>query len=100
MDVHFDRELNYLLAICDDTCGGITSTWEIDTNASSATRGHFVMTHQFNRPSTMGNFNNEGFTIAPLSLCSGGLRSVFWSDDDQDAGHALRRASLPCTRFP
>ena len=100
MDLHFDRELNYLFAICDDTCGGLTSTWEIDTNASSATRGHFVMTHMFNRPTSMPNINNEGFTVAPVSSCTGGSRAVYWSDDSQTDGHALRRSTLPCTRFP
>lgn len=100
MDLHFDRELSYLFAICDDTCGGLTSTWEIDTNPGSATRGHFVMTHLFNRPASMPNFNNEGFTVGPLSSCSGGFRSVFWADDTGDNGHSMRRASLPCTRFP
>lgn len=99
MDLHFDRELNYLFAICDDTCGGLLSTWEIDTNASSPTKGHFVMTNLFNRPAGMGNFNNEGFTVQPLSLCSGGQRQAFWSDDTGDDGHALRQGTLPCARF-
>jgi hypothetical protein len=99
MDLHFDRELNYLFAICDDTCGGLLSTWEIDTNASSATKGHFVMTNLFNRPSGMGNFNNEGFTVKPLSLCVGGQRDAYWSDDTGDAGHSIRQATLPCARF-
>jgi hypothetical protein len=99
MDLHFDRELNYLFAICDDTCGGLLSTWEIDTNASSPTKGHFVMTNLFNRPAGMGNFNNEGFTVQPLSLCSGGQRQAFWSDDTGDDGHAVRQGTLPCARF-
>lgn len=100
MALHFDRELGYLWANCDDTCGGLADIWEIDTTPGSPTLGHMRLTHIFNRPSGMPNFNNEGFAFTPLSLCSGGLRPAFWSDDTNDAGHSIRRGSIPCVPFP
>jgi hypothetical protein len=34
--------------------------------------------------------------FAPASECTAGQRGVFWSDDDQQGGHAIRRGWLPC----
>ncbi len=100
MDLHFDRELNYLWTECDDGCNGQTSTLEIDQTAGLAgTLGRFVVTHTFERPSTMPNLNNEGFTIAPQSMCAANEKPVFWSDDSETNGHSIRSATLPCTRF-
>ena len=38
----------------------------------------------------MPNLNNEGFAIAPQSECVDGHKPVFWSDDNNTDGHALR----------
>ncbi len=101
MSVHFDRDLGYLWATCDDTCGGLHDIFEIDVAPGSPTLGHMRLTHIFNRPSGMANFNNEGFAFTPLSLCSGGFRPVFWADDSDDNGHALRQGTLTCAAtFP
>lgn len=100
MSLNFDRELNYLWAECDDGCGGLTATLEIDVGATSPTKGKFVVTHQFARPTTMPNYNNEGFAMASQSTCVGGFKAVWWADDTEDGGHAIRTATLPCTRFP
>lgn len=99
MELNYDRELNYLWAVCDDGCGGLHSTLEIDQAAGSPTKGKFVVTHVFNRPATMPNLNNEGFTVTPQALCSGGRKPVYWSDDSETGGHAIRRGTIACTRF-
>ncbi|MEO7034936.1 MAG: hypothetical protein ABI548_13605 [Polyangiaceae bacterium] len=72
---------------------------DIDTRPASATRGKFVVRQGFERPSTMANFNNEGFTMATESTCQNGFKSVFYADDSSDAGHAIRRDSIPCGAF-
>jgi hypothetical protein len=99
MDLEFDRELNYLWATCDDGCGGQSAILEIDTTTGSSTKGRFKTTHLFARPSTMPNYNNEGFTVAPQSECVNGLKPAYWSDDSEDGGHALRKDSVPCAAF-
>lgn len=64
----------------------------------------------------MGNYNTEGFAIAPASqYCktssyststtatvtgdSGSVKAVFWSDDDCTKGHALRQGTVSCGEF-
>jgi hypothetical protein len=100
MALQFDRELNYLWAVCDDGCGGLLATFEINTTAGSPTLGRFALTRQFRRPSTMPNINNEGFAVAPQSECVAGKKFAYWSDDSETGGHSIRRASIPCVPFP
>ena len=101
MELQFDRELNYLWAICDDGCGGQYATLEINATAGSSTKGRFQITHDFARPAlTMPNLNNEGFAMATQSFCVAGFKPVFWADDGETGGHSIRQASLPCVRFP
>lgn len=99
MDVNFDAELGQLWVVCDDTCQGRTAIHRIDTQVGSATRGRFVVTTRFERPTGLPNTNNEGFTFAPLSACVGGQRAVIWADDNQLGGFALRQGSLTCVSF-
>ena len=96
MDVTLDREVGYLWAQCDDTCGNQAGILDVDANPASPTFGRFIVKKQFARPGSMPNLNNEGLAIAPESECSGGLKSIFWSDDSQTDGHAIRRDSIPC----
>jgi hypothetical protein len=63
------------------------------------TLGRFSVTHVFERPAGMPNFNNEGFTMAPQAECVGNLKPAFWADDTEDDGHAIRRGSLTCMPF-
>ncbi|MEO8620981.1 MAG: lamin tail domain-containing protein [bacterium] len=100
MALQYDRDLNYLFAACDDGCGGLLATFEINTTAGSATLGRFRLTRQFNRPPSMPNINNEGFAVAPTSECIAGKRFVYWSDDSETGGHAIRRATFPCAALP
>ncbi|WP_218825698.1 lamin tail domain-containing protein [Streptosporangium subroseum] len=91
MDLEFEPETNHLWVACDDTCNGRTAT--LDINAG----GKFAVTTVYERPSSMPNYNNEGFAIAPQSECVDGHKPVFWSDDSNDDGHALRSGTLNCT---
>ena len=93
MDLNFDSLLGDLWAVCDDTCQGLHDVLRIDST------GRFVVAAAFQRPAGMPNFNNEGFAVSPASLCVGNSRPVFWADDTEDNGHAIRRGTLPCTNF-
>jgi Ca2+-binding RTX toxin-like protein len=91
MDLQFEPETNHLWAVCDNTCDGRTATLDIDAG------GKFAVTHVYERPDSMPDLNNEGFAIAPQAECVDGHKPVFWSDDDNDDGHALRSGTLDCT---
>jgi hypothetical protein len=91
MDLEFEPATGHLWAACDDTCQGRTST--LDVNA----QGQFAVTHTYDRPTGMANYNNEGFAIAPQTACVAGHKPVIWSDDSDDDGHALRAGTLNCT---
>jgi hypothetical protein len=99
MDLSFDRDVGYLYAVCDDTCNGRINLLAIDTRPGSATQGHFIIRRGFERPSSMPNLNNEGFTVATESTCQAGFKSVFYAEDGSTNGHAIRRDSLPCGPF-
>jgi len=92
MDLQFDRELNDLWAICDDTCQGRSAVLRID-----AATGKFTVARRFERPGQMPNLNNEGFAFAPLAECVNNNRPAFWTDDSETAGHAIRRGTVTCT---
>jgi hypothetical protein len=89
MDLAWDREHGYFLGYCDNTCGNKTTLLRL-------TAGAFQIGRVFGPPSTLPASNNEGITFAPASECTAGQRGFFWSDDDQQGGHAIRRGSLPC----
>lgn len=99
MDLQFDREVGYLWAQCDNTCGNLAGVLAIDANAASPTFGRFVLRRQFARPTGMPNLNNEGIAFAPESECVAGFKPFFWADDSQTDGHALRGSSIPCGAF-
>jgi hypothetical protein len=99
MDLAFDREIQYLYADCDNTCGNKISLLQIETDPASPLRGTFQIRRIFDRPAGMGDFNNEGITFAPESECSGGLKAFYWADDDEDDGHALRQGTIPCGAY-
>ncbi len=100
MALQFDRELGQLWTTCDDTCNGLSYIYNIDVTVGSLTRGRMVRTHAFARPSSMPNINNEGFGFANQVSCAGGFKWAFWADDAETGGFSIRRASIPCTRFP
>ncbi|WP_328296626.1 lamin tail domain-containing protein [Streptomyces sp. NBC_00435] len=90
MELQWEPQASRLWVVCDDTCSGQHRTMQV--NASGA----LAVTAVHNRPSGMSNYNNEGFSVAGAGECVGGSKPVFWSDDSNDGGHALRRGSLTC----
>lgn len=93
MDLQFDRDLNDLWAVCDNTCQGRSVVLRIDATAK------FTVARRFERPSGLPDLNNEGFAIAPAALCSNNRKPVFWADDSETDGRSLRRGTLSCTAF-
>jgi hypothetical protein len=96
MSLDFDRETGMLWAGCDDSCNGQMNVLALDGAASSGTFGRFRLRFEFARPSSMPNLVNEGFALAPESECSGGQKPVFFADDAETDGHAIRRDTVPC----
>ena len=90
MDLQFDRDLNDFWAVCDNGCNGRMHVLRINPS------GHFEVALRYERPATMPNTNNEGFAIAPATLCVGGFKPAFWSDDNDINGFSLRSSTLPC----
>ena len=99
MGISFDQEIGYLWAHCDNNCNNQANVLNIETNVGSPTLGKFILRAKFARPTTLGNFNHEGITFEPESLCVGGFKKYFWTDDDGTGGHSIRRDSIPCGHF-
>jgi hypothetical protein len=95
MDLQFDQETQKVWAVCDDTCNGQVETLSISKSGTGA--GTFVVDKAYARPAGMPNINNEGFALAPQAECVDGSKPVFWSDDTNDDGHALRSGTVECT---
>ncbi|MET0725193.1 MAG: lamin tail domain-containing protein [Leifsonia sp.] len=94
MDLEFEAERGALWAVCDDGCDGRSAVLDIAETGKEA--GRFAVTTVFERPAGMPNINNEGFAIAPTASCVDGAKSVFWADDSNTGGHAIRVGSLDC----
>lgn len=90
MELEYEPETGRLWATCDNHCGGATTTLAVNA------QGKFAVTATYARPSGLGDFNTEGFAIAPGSTCTAGRKPVVWADDDNNDGHALRSGNLPC----
>ncbi|QYN18404.1 lamin tail domain-containing protein [Amycolatopsis sp. DSM 110486] len=89
MELQWEPQASRLWAVCDDTCDGQHRTFQVSS-------GSFTTAAVYQRPSGMSNYNNEGFSVAPATECSGGSKPVYWSDDSNDGGHALRKGSISC----
>ncbi len=92
MELQFDRDLNELWAVCDNTCGGQHHVLRI-----AAGTGRFAVAEAFARPTGLPDFNNEGFAIAPATECVADRKPVYWADDTEDLGVAIRAGNIPCT---
>ncbi|NED11866.1 lamin tail domain-containing protein [Streptomyces sp. SID9124] len=90
MELQWEPQASRLWAVCDDTCDGQHRTFKVDAT------GTFTTVAVYNRPSGMPNYNNEGFALAGADECVAGSKPVYWSDDANDGGHALRRGSVSC----
>lgn len=91
MDLTYDPEQKKLWVECDNTCNGQTARFDVNG------AGAFAATTYYERPAGLGNFNNEGFVMAARSECVGGVKPVFWADDNDDNAHALRQGTIDCT---
>jgi hypothetical protein len=96
VDLTFDRETGTLWSLCDDACNGNMALLDIDADPASPTHGRFVVRAIVAPPKAMSKMDNEGITLAPLSECSGGVRSFFWADDAESGGYAIRKGSITC----
>lgn len=94
MELQFDRDLAELWAVCDNTCNGKHALLRIDPST-----GRFGVAYTFERPTGMPNYNNEGFAIAPAAECANEKKPVYWADDGEDLGVAIRGGNLPCVAY-
>ncbi|WP_053699930.1 lamin tail domain-containing protein [Streptomyces sp. NRRL F-5755] len=90
MELQWDPRAARLWAVCDDTCDGRHRTLQVDK------AGAFTTTAVYNRPAGMPNYNNEGFALAGADECIAGSKPVYWADDANDDGHALRKGTVTC----
>lgn len=90
MELQWEPQASRLWVVCDNTCNGQHRTMQVDTS------GAFAATAVYDRPSGMPNINNEGFSVAGADECVAGSKPVYWADDDNDSGHALRKGSITC----
>lgn len=94
-DLQYDREERKLWAECDNTCTGRLTVLQLDSPS-----GDFKVTARHERPTGLGDNNNEGFAIAPNALCVNGAKPVYWSDDNETGGVSIVQGSLSCNSGP
>jgi hypothetical protein len=99
MDLSFDRDTESLWTQCDDACENRMTVLGIDTDTDSTTKGRFIVRLQLSPPRNMTKINHEGLTLAPESECANHRKRIFWSDDDESDGIAIRYGTLPCGRL-
>ncbi|WP_030319553.1 lamin tail domain-containing protein [Streptomyces flavochromogenes] len=90
MELQWEPQAARLWMVCDDTCGGLHTTMKIGS------AGTFAPAASYQRPSGMPDLNNEGFALAGADECVAGTKPVYWSDDSNTGGHALRRGTIAC----
>ncbi|MFJ9616083.1 lamin tail domain-containing protein [Streptomyces noursei] len=90
MELQWEPQASRLWVVCDDTCDGQHRTMKVDAS------GTFATTAVYDRPSGMPNLNNEGFSVSGADACVSGSKPVYWADDSNDGGHALRKGSITC----
>jgi hypothetical protein len=90
VELEFDRDTGALWSYCDITCHNKAAVLGIDTT------GRFTVRRLYDAPTDLPDSNNEGLAIAPESTCSGGRKSVWWSDDGDYDGHSIRQCTIPC----
>ncbi|GAB3300875.1 hypothetical protein EK0264_00135 [Epidermidibacterium keratini] len=93
MALDYDAATGLLWAVCDDNCEGTAAVFDL-------TSDQYAVPAYIARPTGMPNLNNEGFAIAPTSLCTAGSRPVWWTDDGDTDGYSVRVGSLPCADVP
>jgi hypothetical protein len=95
MELQYDADRDRLWASCDNGCQGRSATYEIA--ASGSRQGRFALSHVYRPPTGLPNANDEGFAFAPDAECAAdGTKPVWWADDDQSGGYAIREGTLSC----
>ena len=89
--LHLDPDENQLWVVCDNNCDGRSRVFQVNSS------GNFAAVAEYARPTGMANLNNEGFTFTRDSECVGGFKPVYWADDDNTGGNALRAGTIRCT---
>jgi hypothetical protein len=94
--LYFDVSTGYLYSECDDSSDGAIDVHEINSRS-----GKFEIVATYSRPSSLPNWNVEGFCVSPESECDPATQQkfVYWSDDGNDDGHAIYRDTIPCGRY-
>jgi hypothetical protein len=95
-ELEYDADSETLWALCDEACAGESAVMSFV--APGPFRGtRLVPTAGHDRPSSMPNINNEGFTITSSAECSGGFRPVYWTDDSAPPHPTLRAGQIACS---
>lgn len=98
MDAQFDASTQRIWALCDNTCGVVSTVLKVDAT------GAIVPEVSYAKPAGLPVDNLEGFALAPASTCSAGTREAVWSDDgvygtgagSAGEGHALYSGRISC----
>ena len=98
-DLSFDRDVGTLWVQCGDKCNNHMTLFDIDTDPSSPTLGHFVLRATLPRPKALKDENDEGLTMVPESECSNGQRGIFWADDSDKGNCPIRMGVVTCGRL-
>lgn len=99
VDLFFDRDTGTLWSLCDSACSDRSALFDVETDTASERFGHFVLRAVVPAPSAIKNMNNEGLAIAPAAECQNDRRAIYWTDDDNTGGYALRKGSINCGRL-
>ena len=88
--LYFDHYVGQLWTQTDNCCNGVQHVFRV-------VDGSFQSIGRYDRPAGMGDFNTEGFTTTPETLCGAdGTKPVFWADDSNDSNHAIREGRVDC----
>lgn len=98
MDVQFNADTQRIWALCDNTCGVVSTLLKVSTT------GAIVPDVAYAKPAGLPVDNLEGFALAPNSTCVDGTKEAVWSDDgvygtgpgSAAEGHALYSGRISC----
>jgi hypothetical protein len=99
MGLEYDREVGYLWAHCDNTCGNTAVVLSLVPVVVAPATARFERRAIFTRPATLPNINNEGIAIGPESECVAMKKPFYWLEDGTTDGHVLRTGTIPCGAF-
>ena len=89
-ELEFEEDTGSLWAHCDDFCDGESAVLRLRTD------GTWAVAARHSRVAGVSNLAFEGFAIATDSRCVEGRKPVYFSNDSNNAGHALWQAAIDC----